>query len=104
MRQSWDDYDKYKNRFYPGQRIVAVDACDGSMFKNGQEYVVSVYKWRVSSNPIANGRSFWYIGIVGHADGNAWFHPGIFAPLQANFIEIEFSKVRELEKLTTSAN
>lgn len=75
--------------FYAGQEVVAVDAVPGSRFKNGQDYVVSACECKI--NP-ANGKGpFWYVGIVGHANGDAWFRPAIFAPKisAAQFIEYE---------------
>lgn len=86
--------------FYTGQRVVAVDALPGSFFKNGTEYVVSAYEWKSSPNPIANGKYFWYIGIVGHANGSAYFRPGIFAPIIEAFQAITFEKVSEQEPVS----
>lgn len=66
-------------RFYPTQKVVAVDAMQNSTIKNGQIYTVSSYHYSQSSNPLAKGKFFWYIGIVGIHE---WLRPSIFAPLE----------------------
>lgn len=100
---AWDNYEEYKDKFVPGMAVIAVDALAGSEFKNGQIYTVSAYEWKANpAHPLR--KRFWYIGIVGNANGVAWFRPSIFAPIPNKFVEVSFSKVRELEKLTTSAN
>lgn len=35
--------------FYVGQRVVAVDAVPGAMFKNGTEYTVSAMKYALGN-------------------------------------------------------
>lgn len=90
--------DVNENAFYPGQRVVAVDAIAGSYFKNGNEYIVSSYAYKM--NPV-NGLWFWYIGIVGSHD---WLRPGIFAPIPESFIAITLEKVLENETNLISAN
>jgi hypothetical protein len=104
MHTPWDDYEKGFGAFFPGQPVVAANAPDGSKFKRDQQYIVSAFAWKPSTNPIANGKSFWYIGIVGHAGGMPYFHPGMFIPITTEFIEISFSEVKEREKSTTCAN
>lgn len=74
--------------FYAGQEVVAVDALPGSAFKNGQDYIVSAIEYKI--NP-ANGLGpFWYIGIQGFNNGEAWYRPSIFAPKQTvQFVQFE---------------
>jgi hypothetical protein len=104
MLKSWDNYEDGLGAFFPGQAVIGIAAPEGSKFKNGQQYVVADYVWKASSNPIAYGKHFWYIGIVGYADGMPYFHPGMFAHIKSQFIEISFSGVKEIEKSVTSAN
>lgn len=90
--------------FYVGQKVVAIDAVTGSSFKNGQSYIVSAVECKLGNknHPIGSVTNYWYIGIVGFADGGAHFRPGIFAPLTSTFQSISFSKVMETE--LTSVN
>lgn len=86
--------------FYVGQEVVAVDALLGSKFINGQDYIVSVIEYKI--NP-ANGKGpFWYIGIVGHADGGAYFRPSIFAPKIPPMKEVTFDKITEENPISTN--
>jgi hypothetical protein len=102
--KAWDNYEDGLGVFHPGQQVIAINAPDGSKFKRDHQYVVADYVWKASSNPIAHGKHFWYIGIVGHADGMPYFHPGMFAPLQSQFMEISFSEAIKIEKKLTSIN
>ena len=111
MRVLWDDYDKGFGQFHAGQQVVAVAAPEGSKFKNGSLYIVSEYVWKPSTNPIAHGKPFWYIGIVGHAvgvcghpTGYPCFYPGLFAPVLSQFKEMEYTEVLKIEKKLTCAN
>lgn len=90
--------------FYVGQRVVAVDAASGSQFKNGQNYIVSAVEYKLGNphHPIGRVTYYWYVGIIGFADGGAYYRPAIFAPIQENFEAITFEKINELEK--TSVN
>lgn len=90
----------YEPKFYPGQRVVAVDALPGAGFKNGKEYMVAAYEYKVSSNPIANGKKFWYIGIVGFDNGGCYYRPSIFAPIIEAFQVISFEKITEQEPVS----
>lgn len=80
--------------FYVGQEIVAVNAHPVSRFINGNDYICAAIEYKI--NP-ANGLGpFWYIGIVGHEKGAAWFAPRIFAPKQSvewiSFSEVEITQ------------
>lgn len=86
-----------ENSFYVGQDVIAVDAMPGSSIKNGQDYVVSSWEFRI--NPV-NGLSFWYIGVYGN---HIWLRPGIFAP-KPKFEVITLSAVLENETKLISAN
>lgn len=77
--------------FYVGQEVVAVDALPKSAFKNGQDYIVAAIEYKI--NPANGTGPYWYIGIVGHANGEAWFRPGIFAPKQT----VQFLKFEQIE-------
>lgn len=82
--------------FYAGQEVVAVDAMPGSAFKNGKDYTISAVEYKLgnSSHPVGRVTYYWYVGIVGFADGGAYYRPAIFAPKQTIFKEISF----EVEK------
>ena len=83
--------------FYIGQRVVAVDAVPNSKIKNGQHYTISDCYYAPSGNPIANGKSYWYVGVVGF-DNNC-LRPSIFAPLeQKKFPLMKFSEILKKEK------
>jgi hypothetical protein len=77
--------------FYAGQEVVAVKAVEGSRFKNGNDYVVSAIEYKI--NPANGTGPYWYIGIVGHNNGEAWFDPKIFAPKQT----VQFVKFEQIE-------
>lgn len=77
--------------FYVGQEVVAVDALPGSKFINGQDYIVAAIEYKI--NPVNGKGPFWYIGIIGHANGEAWFRPGIFASKQI----VRFVKFEQIE-------
>lgn len=81
--------------FYPSQKVVAVDAHPQSRIKNGTEYVISHCHYSQSGNPLANGKSFWYVGVEGN--DNHWMRPGIFAPIESTFRSITFSEVIKIE-------
>ena len=51
--------------FYPGQTVVAIDAIKGSILKNGCHYIVDSCEYVQSSNPLAEGEYFWYVGVEG---------------------------------------
>jgi len=63
--------------FAINQKVVAVDAISGSRIKNGRVYEVYSCDYAQSTNPIANGKFFWYVGVIGHHNR---LRPGIFAP------------------------
>ena len=77
--------------FYAGQEVIAVNAHPKSAFKNGQLYIVSAFEYKI--NPANGTGPYWYIGIVGHANGEAWFHPGIFAPKIPPLQVVTFEKI-----------
>ena len=79
-----DSLENITGRFYPTQKVVAVDAMCGSKIKNGEIYTVSSYHYSES----AKGKFFWYIGIVGIHE---WLRPSIFAPLEDMPLEEEDS-------------
>lgn len=79
--------------FYAGQEVIAVGAMPGSKFINGHDYIVSECVYQPSPNPIANGKWFWYIGIVGHNNGGAYFRPSIFAPKIPPLENVTFEKI-----------
>lgn len=88
--------------FYPGQQVVAVDAMKGSVFKNGIQYEVTKCDCRFGNphHPVGKVTKYWYVGIVGHADGHPYWRPTIFAPLeQKEFPALTFSEIVEAEKL-----
>lgn len=89
--------------FYVGQKVVAVDAIEGSRIKNGQYYVISDCHYSPSGNPIANGQSFWYVGVMGF--DNKWLRPGIFAPIeQKKFPLMTFKEINKVEKIEELIN
>lgn len=88
--------------FYSGQRIVAVNALPGSAFINGQEYICSDCLWMRSSNPIAKGKYFWYIGVVGHSNGGCYYRQSIFAPIPEMFQEVTFEKIKEINPVSVN--
>jgi len=88
--------------FCVGQLVIAVDAMPGSYFKNGTVYTVAAIEYKQSSNPIANGAYFWYIGIIGHAGGVAHFRPSIFAPITEEMIAISFEKITEENQVSVN--
>lgn len=92
--------------FYAGQRVVAVKAPNGSKFKNGQEYTVSKceYKFGNSQHPIGRVTKYWYVGIVGFANGGAYYAPYMFAPIPEAFQEISYEKVMENESSLINVN
>lgn len=77
--------------FYAGQEVVAVNAHPKSKFKNGQEYIVATIEYKI--NPANGTGPYWYIGLVGHNNGEAWYNPRIFAPKQ----KVEFVKFETIE-------
>lgn len=85
--------------FYVGQKVVAVDAVSGSAFKNGKTYTVASIEYKLGNqhHPIGRVTYYWYVGIVGHADGGAYFRPSIFAPIEEKFRSISLEKVLEKE-------
>jgi len=85
--------------FYAGQKVVAVDAVSGSRFKNGQIYTVSAVEYKLGNqnHPIGRVTYYWYVGIVGFADGGAYYRPAIFAPIEEKFQPISLEKVLETE-------
>lgn len=87
--------------FYEGQRVLAVDALPGSSIKNGQQYIVSDCHYSPSNNPIANGKWFWYVGIIGF---HRWLRPGIFAPIEENFQSISLSEILKEETKLIGTN
>lgn len=91
----YNDYTE--DSFHVGQVVIAVDAYPMSHIKNGNEYIVS--SWEFKMNPV-NGLWFWYIGIEGIHD---WLRPGIFAP-KPKFKRITLSEVLETETEFISAN
>lgn len=90
--------------FYVGQKVVAVDAMPTSRIKNGKCYTISTCHYSPSGNPIANGKSFWYVGVVG-LDNN-WMRPEIFAPLEQSAFPLmtfkEIIKAEEVDVLTNN--
>lgn len=85
--------------FYAGQKVVAVDAVLGSAFKNGQDYIIAAVEYKLGNrnHPIGRVTYYWYVGIVGFADGGAYYRPGIFAPIEEKFQSISLEKVLETE-------
>lgn len=92
--------------FYVGQKVVAVDAVDGSAFKNGTHYTVSAVEYKLGNktHPIGRVTYYWYVGIEGHANAGAYFRPGIFAPIEEKFESISLSEVLEMETQLISKN
>lgn len=79
--------------FYVGQEVMADHPYAGSRIKNGQKYIISSCVWRQSSNPIANGKYFWYVGVEGH--DNNWMTPKLFRAIIPPMQEINFEKISE---------
>lgn len=80
--------------FYAGQEVVAVNAAPGSKFKNGQDYIVAAIEYKI--NPANGTGPYWYIGIVGYNNGEAWYNPAIFAPKQTvQFVKFETIEMSE---------
>ena len=83
--------------FYIGQYVVAVNAIPTSIIKNGKIYEISNCYYAPSGNPIANGKSFWYVGIEGFS--NHSLRHTIFAPLiQKKFPLMTVKQIMEKEK------
>lgn len=88
--------------FYVGQKVIAVDAMEGSKIKNGRQYIVNSCEYRESGNPLSQkDKKYWYVGVEGHHNR---LRPGIFAPIEENFISISAEKILEKEIQITSAN
>lgn len=80
--------------FYVGQRVVAVDAIDGSFIKNGNEYIIAeVRLWQ---------GVYWHVTVTIRA--NHPLRPSIFAPIQDAFNAISFEQVVELESPLINTN
>lgn len=62
--------------FYKGQYVIAVDAHPKALIKNGLVYVINSCTYEPSGNPIAEGESFWYVGVIG--EDNNHIRPSIF--------------------------
>lgn len=71
--------------FYIGQYVVAVDVIPMSIIKNGKIYIISNCYYAPSGNPIANGKSFWYVGIEGFQHNS--IRPTIFVSLLEKLME-----------------
>jgi hypothetical protein len=81
--------------FYPGQKIVAVDAVPGAYFKNGTIYTCRTCHWSI--NPVNGLGPFCYIGVYGY-DGD-WYRAAIFAPIEeAKLPLMTFSEIAKIEK------
>lgn len=98
--------DKEIAPFYVGQKVVAVDAMPMSHFKNGQIYTVASIEYRLGNpnHPIGRITYYWYVGIVGHENGGAYFRPAIFAPIEESFITISLKEITEIETKLIAAN
>lgn len=86
--------------FFAGQKVVAVAAQPTSAFKNGQEYTVSAMEYRYGNphHPVGRITKYWYVGIVGFADGKAYYAPYIFAPVkQKEYPAMTFTEILEKE-------
>lgn len=79
--------------FYITERVIAVDALPGSKIINGHQYTITCCHYSPSGNPIAHGKSFWYVGVSG-IDNN-WLRPSIFASLLPDMQEITFEEIKE---------
>lgn len=92
--------------FYVGQKVIAVDAMENSMFKNGTIYTVSAMDYHLGnpSHPIGRVTYYWYIGIVGHSDGGAYYRPSIFAPIVENVQTMEYVSQEVIKKELVSLN
>ncbi len=86
--------------FYVGEDVVAVDAHPQSYFKNGQDYVISAVEYRFGNphHPVGRVTKYWYVGIVGFANGIATYRPSIFASKTKGVNIMTFEKIAEIEK------
>lgn len=84
--------------FYVGQKVVGSDyAPIGSKVKKGLTYIIAACHYSPSSNPIANGKYFWYVGVTEWPD-HIWLTPKLFAPVHEIPL-MTFSEIKEMEKL-----
>lgn len=82
--------------FYAGQKVVAVDAMPGAVWKNGETYTISQCIIRIGND----GNKYWYVGTTCYNNGEAHYRPSIFAPLQQkSFPLMTFAKIREIERI-----
>lgn len=66
--------------FFPGDKIIAVNALDKSLFKNGKIYTVSACDYN-----LCKGCYYWYVGVHGITNGNAYYRPSIFELIESKF-------------------
>jgi hypothetical protein len=72
--------------FYIGEKVIAIDAIQGSIIKNG-----SIYEIYSCEYEQCNGNWYWYVGVIG---SHKWLRPSIFAPLHT--VELMcFEKINE---------
>lgn len=86
--------------FFVGQKVVAVAAPPTSRFKNKQEYEVSAMEYRYGNphHPVGRVTKYWYVGIVGWANGKACYAPHMFAPVkQQEYPAMTFSEIVKME-------
>ena len=78
--------------FYVGQRVIAVDAVEGSAIKNGKKYIISHCHYAECKR-----KFYWYVGVEGF--DNKWLRPTIFAQMQENKISLmSFKEIVKLEE------
>ena len=79
--------------FYAGEKVIAVDAVQGSFFKNKQHYIIST-----CYSAMCNGKYYWYVGIVGGPHSS--IRPSIFKSIQQKeFPLMTFKEIIKLVKL-----
>lgn len=90
--------------FFIGQRVVGSDVVlPASRIKKGHPYIIRECHFTPSLNPIANGKSFWYVCIEEWPD-HRWLAPRLFTPVQENFQSITLEKCIEVETPLISVN
>lgn len=100
--------------FYIGQKVIAVDAIQGSNIKNGTIY--TVYDYHMMQAIWSDFKWYWYIGVECNTyKSHKYLKPSIFAPIIDNetmeganeqFIE-EWNKLfvlRKLDKIIKTLN
>ncbi|HEY5391066.1 MAG TPA: hypothetical protein VIJ57_03040 [Hanamia sp.] len=81
--------------FYIGQKVVGNPTNPKSSIIKGEIYTIRVCHYSPSMNPIANGQSFWYVGIDKWINHD-WLSPKLFLPIQENCL-MTFEEIKKVE-------